>query len=88
MGIYVNPRDVSKEEFLGIYGEMMKEAPDHFMRTNENGKEQYAVCWVDNGWMTAAGICFNENELAAFKCPDQRPKRWFWVDKKRLGEFM
>lgn len=88
MGIYINPTNMSKEEFLGQHGEMMQEVPDEFSRTHENGKEQYAVCWVDNGWMTAAAICYNEHELAAFKHPDPRPKKWFWVDRQHLGEFM
>lgn len=84
MGMYINPKGVSKEVWLRDNGEMIEGVPaQHKM----NGKT--AVCWVHNGGFTAAAICFNAGELAAFSNPsDPRPKKWFWVEDKKLKEFM
>ena len=41
------------------------------------------VCIVDNGWMSAAGYAFNENEMNVMKEPDKnnRPKTWLKYEK-------
>lgn len=53
-----------------------------------NESSQLPVCLVDNGWMTAAGIAFDEHEMNDFMHPDSRPKQWFLVPKDVLKEFM
>ena len=88
MGIYINLKDCSKEQWLIDNGEMPKMSPDTHERTTKAGVDQFAVCWINNGWMTAAAICYNQSELEVFKHPDPRPKQWFWVDKEKLKEFM
>lgn len=87
MGYYLNPKDMSKEQFLDKYGEVCMK-PTDFTRTSDSGKEQIIVCWVHNGDFTAAGICVNQDEFDAFMHPDPRTKMWFWVDKELLDEYI
>lgn len=37
------------------------------------------VCVVDNGMFEAAGYCYDERELTAFKYPCGRPKTWLYI---------
>lgn len=47
----------------------------------------HVVCLVDNGGFSAAGIAFDQGELAAFNEPrDGRSKRWFYVPDAKLIE--
>lgn len=82
MGSYINPSDCSKEQWLADHG-----IPVHGNRIPRIGELEgfLPVCLVDNGAFTAAGICFNDRELAAFSQPsDYRPKRWFHVSQELL----
>ncbi len=75
MGMYINPKDISKEAWLGEKGEPLLAPP---LKHTEDGK--VAVCFVNNGWMTAAGVCYSKDELEAFTQPsDNRPKDWYLV---------
>lgn len=80
MGIYINPKDGSKEEWLVQHGKLQIITPSHY-RVDDS----YAVCLVDNRLFTAAAIAFDQNELEAFKYPDGREKMWFMVPKKALA---
>lgn len=88
MGIYINPEDMSKEDWLakhaaeGPFVLMPKSVPDGSRR----------VCLVHNkeaeiGFdFTAAGVAFNEDEAARFDNPCGRKKLWFIVEDKKLEE--
>lgn len=82
MGIYIDPEDMNKEEWLktnaaeGPFLVMPKDVPDGSRR----------VCLVDNGAFTAAGVAFNGDEAAAFNHPCGRRKRWFIVEDAKLEE--
>lgn len=79
MGIYINPEDRTKEEFLVPYFPGIQEP---IMPTDDS---LALVCWVDNGQFTAAGIVTDQRELDAFTEPDDnRPKLWFVVPKEEL----
>jgi hypothetical protein len=81
MGVYVNPIGVRKEKWLADNGEIAALAPKSF---NER-PDQLAVCLVNNGPFTAAGVVYSDIELRAFTEPrDWRPKYWFWVDTAKL----
>lgn len=88
MGLYINPQDMSKEEWLL---ENAIKLPDRSTRLSSSPlplPEDPAlalVCYVVNGRMTAAGVCLDEAERQAFNQPtDERPKAWFHVPRAEL----
>lgn len=83
MGYYIDPKHMSKEEWLGKYGENIspKVAREHKI----DGR--YVVCLVDNMIFTAAGICYDDDERNAFLRPDSRPKTWYLVPRNELKQF-
>lgn len=85
MGIYLNPKDTSKEKWL----------QQHATRTfghnapsiNEVEDNEAIVCLVDNGMFTAAAVAYSQSEIDAFQSPgDDRPKIWLVVNKPDLME--
>jgi len=81
MGLYIDPKDMSKEKWL----------EKHSVTLLNN--EQYTrddvlrVCLVDNGLFTAAGVAYDEREFEAFTDPsDHRDKIWYTVPKEDLRE--
>jgi hypothetical protein len=80
MGCYVNPSNVSKEEFLVLHG-VPTNGPGPISETH------LPVCLVDNGMFTAAGVGFSEAEVEAFNRPDdRREKMWFMVSRANLRQ--
>lgn len=86
MGLYINPPDMSKEKFLAVYGSpiSIKQAKEH--DAGEDNK--FVVCLVDNFAFTAASIADTDRKRDAFLYPDDRPKKWFLVDKEVLKPYM
>lgn len=74
MGCYINPRDMSKEEWLELFG-VRTAAPAPLSETH------VPVCLVNNGPFTAAAVGFNDDEVKAFLYPDGRPKIWYTVPR-------
>lgn len=75
MGYYVNPKGETKEQFLEKNGTEVQNPTfagipsDHAL-----------VVLVNNGWMTAAGIAYDEREFQAFtSSSDSRPKKFYHV---------
>lgn len=83
MGYYINPPDMSKEEFLQQHGTPISPADVKNHYTGDN----LPVCLVNNGAFTAAGIAFDPHEADAFLYPDGRPKRWYTVSKEVLKPY-
>lgn len=84
MGFYINPKNRSKEQWLDEHGLQCGQPKVHL-----DGIGNVAVCLVDNGWMTAAAIAFDQRELERFTRPDdERPKKWFWVPIEAVKEFL
>jgi hypothetical protein len=80
MGYYVNPPGgQSKEEWLDINGTPCEYVPDY-----DNTRINMAVCLVDNGGFTAAGVAYSSNELECFAVEDGRQKRWYMVPSDKL----
>ena len=75
MGYYIDPEDMSKEAWLEQHGELLPDeefdiqGDPKFSRYQINGREYGVVCLIDNGWMTAAGIAYDDRELAVFAQP-------------------
>jgi hypothetical protein len=75
MGCYINPKGMSKEEWLRNNAKRCNiiEAKASFTT-----KGSLPVVLIDNGLSTAAGICYNEREFEAFTDPDDdRPKKYY-----------
>jgi len=90
MGIYINPKDKSKEEWL--HNNAVKE---HSFLTSSSIKWEeipencLPVCLVDNGLFTAAGVAYSENEFDMFNDPsDRRFKLWYIVKIENLVEVL
>ncbi len=80
MGIYINPKNMEKEEWLDRNGVYQTNRP----KTHINDKDEIAVCLVQNPGFTAAAICYSQRELEAFQYPDHRHKDWYYVPIQSL----
>lgn len=82
MGLYLNPRKMSKEQFLLSYGTKIPQ-PASWLENAELG----LVCLLDNRIFTAAAVMFNVHEFKAFTdVNDHRPRTWYLVPMDRLRE--
>ena len=85
MGFYINPENMSKEEFLEKHGK--KIIPFDFSLFDFNGPV-LPVCLVNNSWMTAAGIGYDRHEAERFLNDGSgRPKTWYLVSKTDLEPY-
>lgn len=79
MGMYINPPNCTKEEWL----------EEHRIATQLDAPYMSAtpsdcawICLVQNPQFTAAAVAFDLNELLRFAAPyDVRPKRWYLCRK-------
>lgn len=80
MGCYINPPDMSKEEWLVRNGKP-------FLGPAKITQDTVPVCLVDNGIFTAAGVGFSEEEVEEFNnSSDRRPKTWYTVRREDVRE--
>lgn len=79
MGYYINPPNMTKEEWLAFNGRKLSGAP-----ARHRFEDDVAVCLLDNGAFTAAGICYSQQELEAFQGSDGRRRRWFYVHREKI----
>lgn len=83
MGAYVNPGPENKEVWLQREGKLLPigEIPQWDLVP----ASMLIVCLVTNPTFTAAGICFDEEELIRFSDPrDERSKIWYLVKTWKL----
>lgn len=81
MGIHINPRDMTKEEWLARHGTEVEPV------WSLADPAKALVCLVDNGLFTAAGVILDDDEWVAITDPDDpRPRRWFLVEREELKE--
>lgn len=84
MGYYVNPPNETKEQFLTQHGDPYQDGQTAYEAARPDSR---AVCLVDNGPFTAAGIIYDERELTAFTdSDDSRSKQWYVVPVAKLRE--
>ena len=83
MGYYIDPMDMSKEEWLAKNGIKM-----HLAELKGSDLfDTLPVCLVNNGAFTAAAVCFSAEEFKDFSNPkDMRDKQWFIVPIPQLLE--
>lgn len=87
MGYYINPRDMTKEQWLMENNTGKTIIPPSTPVRIIDGKKDVVICLVDNGGFTAAGVAFDDAELEAFARPnDLRAKIWFWVPVNKVEE--
>ena len=72
MGIYINPKEGTKEEWLAKHAKEVNSITWDILP-----KDILPVVLVDNGGFTAAGIAYCKSELEQFQYEDGRPKKWF-----------
>lgn len=94
MGVYVNPKTMSKEEWLFQNGRLVKDLSTPQGRFGEEtvptfesfGSDNLPVVLVDNGPFTAAAVAFCEREYKYFTedPTDHRPKFIYTVLKDKL----
>jgi hypothetical protein len=83
MGIYINPRDMSKEQWLMEHARSLESPPQHYLSGDD-----IAVCLVVNTGFTAAAVAFSQKELEVFRDTpnDRRPKFWFYAPIVKVAE--
>lgn len=81
MGLYINPPDMTKEQWLDTFAEPLKLS--HLREPQP--WDWLPICLIDNGPFTAAGIAFSASEFEAFRYPDGRPKVWLRAPIKDLS---
>lgn len=77
MGIYINPTEMTKTEWLEQYGDSTLSvfSQKHIDLFEEKRAERKClVVLVDNGAFFAAGVAYNIGEANAFAYPDERRK--------------
>lgn len=73
MGIYINPKGMTKEEFLLNYALRVGKADFMYAPCDPDGR--IPVVYVSNGTFGAAAIAYNDREKQEFLRPnDLRPK--------------
>lgn len=85
MGIYINPKNVSKEEWLETYG--VREFGN--LTETVDFVAYFPVVLVDTGLFTAAAVADSENEYLRFNQPgDSRSKKVYIVSIERLKDVL
>ena len=87
MGLYINPPQITKEEFLALYGNRVTvEAIQQFQFSPTS--EVLPCCLVDNGHFTALAVGFEKDEtMRWFNAADHRPKKFYLVSKTIIGQW-
>lgn len=91
MGTYVNPQDMTKEEWLRKNAKMV--IRDDAINWNDF-KEVFLICLIDNMIFSAAGIAFSAQERDAFLQIEGRPTEFYCATKEdllkvsRLAEYL
>lgn len=88
MGLYINPRNETKEEFLVRLGQIITHEEAKTYPYPKDGSDML-VCLVDNGSFTAAGIADFPAERDRFiDGAAGRPTTWFLVPKEHLTPYL
>ncbi|TRZ78249.1 hypothetical protein D4R87_01115 [bacterium] len=83
MGFYVNPENESKESFLKREGILVPNSPR--ITWDSVSKGYLPVVLMNNGFCTAAGIAYHQDELDVFtKLDDDRPREIYMVKIEKL----
>ena len=81
MGYYINPTDMTKEEWIAKHGTLIT---TFFEWTHDT----MPVCLVDNGPFKVLAIAYSPAELKEFLRPDSREKIWYLVPLEHLLPYL
>jgi len=70
MGMYVNPKDETQDEFLEREGKMVES-----VKWDDVPSGELPVVLIDNGPWKAAGVAYKSSELDAFTDPNDHRNR-------------
>jgi hypothetical protein len=99
MGFYIEPKDMTKEQWLTKNGRCVMGCPEWrtVMNLHSQANYVYPVVLVDNGQFKVAAILNDERELRRFRDDGtRRPKLYFlveeekllpWIPKEELGRY-
>ena len=87
MGFYINPKDMSKEEW---FEKNKQRFVGHVAPVNHYLKDDdYVVCvLVDNGPFTALAICYSNYEMRSLNMNDGRWKIWAYFPRKIVEPYL
>ena len=83
MGLYINPPSTTKEAFLVKYGTIISQEEFAGFIPAKN-PDHIAICLMDNGPFTAAGIGYSSAECRAFAGEDGRFKLFYRVKRSDI----
>jgi len=82
MGLYINPDEVSKEQWLVENGALLMSCPPSYKQDT-----RLAVCLISNPMFSAAAVAYSQKELEEFsRSEDPRPRLWYMVEEDKLKE--
>ncbi len=84
MGIYINPKEGTKEDWLKAHSIKVSVR----LRWSEVPEGYLPVVWMDNYAFTAAGIATDEEEFINMTQQDGRMKLVYIVSKKDINEIL
>lgn len=87
MGFYINPTDMTKEEWFDNNVQRYSiDPPEHHYLKDDD----YVCCvWVLNPGFSALAIAYSDNELKAFSHPeDRRIKRYGYFPRKLVEPYL
>lgn len=86
MGFYINPTDMTKEQWFKKHAMAMFPYP---VETNYRPDSDSVACvLVDNGMFTALGIAYSEREREDFSMMDGRAKVWGYFPRKLIEPYL
>lgn len=89
MGLYINPPDMSKEEWLEQHGRMSTNPFRVRLQRNNNDDPEVLVLLVDNGLFSAAAICYSDDEYERFiEGMQGRPYTQWFVPYEKLKPYL
>jgi hypothetical protein len=76
MGLYINPNDSSKEQWLKNKAREVTQDEFRF----ETGTGEVPLAWVDNGPFSALAVAYSEREFKEFtRSDDSRPRKFYYA---------
>lgn len=89
MGYYIQtPENLNKvRQLVRLHGAEIIPFPPE--KLSDIIGDKALICVVQNGTFDAAGLCYNQQELEAFRRADegyQRPRTWLLMDKAEAHE--
>lgn len=88
MGFYVNPTDMSKEDWFAKNATPLSISLSPKQLHYSPASNSVACVLVDNGGFTALGICYSQRELEDFAKNDGRLKIWGYFPRSLVEPYL